>query len=429
MKHTDDQKEILKALNGNNNLFITGSAGAGKSYIIQKFYENTTKNVALCATTGIAALNLGGETVHRFLGLGIATRPEEIAKIVGKWRKIKTSKLPWDKQRWKIMASIDTIVIDEVSMLRRDQFELIDAVLSGIRENNLPFGGYQIVLVGDLLQLPPVVSDFDLEKYEDLQNPYCFQSDIWKFGKFHSYNLTCNYRQDEGNFLSALELIRKGQITDEIDSMLSARLNAKLNTDLKPVKLFPHKYKVEEENLTKLDELPDEKLMSKATLTGKEYDIGLLKKDCPAEEYLHYCKDAQIVMLTNNHEGFWVNGTLGIIKSTDPLIVKLSSGVEIEVEKYTWERSIHTLNGKELSTKVVAKLTQYPFKLSWATTIHRCQGITLDFVEVDLSNCFAAGQGYTALSRVKTLEGLTLTGWNKKSIMANKAVLDFYGFK
>jgi len=428
MHHTENQDDVLTALKGKSNIFLTGSAGSGKTYITNKFATTTSKNVALTATTGIAALNIGGETIHRFLGIGISTRPEDAGKIIGGWNKIKKSRTPWDVQRWRVMNTIDTIIIDEVSMLRRDQFELIDAVLSNIKENSLPFGGVQMVLVGDFLQLPPVVTDEDFNRYRDLKNPYCFQSDLWKQSGFESYNLTSNYRQGEGDFLKSLELIRKGQLTPEVEQMLEARLNITLNTTIEPVKLFAHKYKVETENLSKLDSLPEEKQTSKAILNGKTYDIEILKKDCPAEEYLHYCKGAQVMMITNHPQDHWVNGTMGVIETLEPLTIKLCNGRTVEVPKHSWERTVHKAVGDKVVTSVVAELVQYPFKLAYATTIHKSQGLTLDFVDIDLSNCFSAGQAYVALSRARTLEGLRLRGWNKTSVAADPKVLKFYNF-
>ncbi len=427
MKNSSDKNEIIDILDTNANIFLTGSAGSGKTYLVSEWANQTHKNVALTATTGIAAVNLGGETIHRLLGIGIASRPFEAGKILGKWDKIKSSSTPWDKLRWKTMQALDTIIIDEVSMLRRDQFELIDIVLAGIKEISIPFGGVQMVLTGDFLQLPPVVDDDAAKLFKDLKEPYCFQSDIWKQSGIRSYNLTTNYRQGDGAFLSALEKLRVGIMTDEINAMLESRLNAKLETDLEPVKLFSHKYKVEEENFNCLKKLPHDKILSEAEYTGKPYDIEILKKDCPADANLYFCEGAQIMMLTNDHAGMWANGTMGIIEKADPLMVKLSNGNTVEVEPNVWERTAYQVKGEDVVKVVLATMRQYPIKLSWATTLHKSQGLTLDFVEMDLSSCFSVGQAYVGLSRVKTLEGLKLSGWNKKSVMADPEVLKFYG--
>jgi DNA replication protein DnaC len=181
-----NKNEAIKILNSGANVFLTGNAGSGKTYLISEYARISKRNVALTATTGIAALTIGGETIHRLLKLGISTRPEMAEKIVGKWEKVKRSSKPWDRRMWQLMENLDAIVIDEASMLRRDQFELIDVILSSIYEDPRPFGGIQIILVGDLFQLPPVVSSYDLTRFRDLKEPYCFQSYLWSNADFQT---------------------------------------------------------------------------------------------------------------------------------------------------------------------------------------------------------------------------------------------------
>lgn len=427
MKSVTDYQEVLDAIAAGHNVFVTGSAGSGKTHLISEtFAKSTKKSVALTATTGIAALNLGGETIHRFLKIGISCRPFEIGKAIGTWDKISTSSAPWDKASWNLIQSIDAIIIDEVSMLRRDQFELIEAVLSSIRDNTLPFGGVQIILVGDFFQLPPVVSDHDLSRYSDLSEPFCFQSDIWRQANFQSFNLSNNYRQGEGDFLQALEKIRIGSVDDDTNKMFLDRLDAKLNTHLQPVKLFPHKVSVRDENLKCLKQLPGDKILSTAEYFGKKYHVDILKKECPAADKLFFCIDAQVMMLTNDPEGRWVNGTMGTIESINPIKIRLSNNNVVGVDLHTWERVEHTVKNGRVETKQVASVRQFPFKLAYASTIHKSQGLTLDFVDIDLSKCFTYGQAYVALSRARQLGGLTLRGWNKKSVLTNPDVLKFY---
>ena len=430
MENVTDYSKVTDAIKSGENVFITGSAGSGKTYLASNFAKTYGSRVALTATTGIAALNLGGETVHRFLGIGIATRQFQASKIVNKWLAISKSSRPWDKARWSLIQNIDTIIIDEISMLRKDQFELIDTVLSRVRDCPMPFGGIQMVLVGDFFQLPPVVTTFDLNKYSDLNKPYCFQSDVWHYAKFKSFNLKLNYRQSENKFLSALEEIRFGGVSDNVNKLLDKRVNVKLATKLQPVKLFPHKVAVSDENMKCLRQLPDDKILSTAEFTGTKYNKDILRKECQADEELYFCKDAQVMMLTNDVESRWVNGTMGVVESIDPVSIKLSNGSTMEVVEHTWERVEHKVkvkaNGTKVETTVVATMKQFPFKLAYATTIHKSQGLTLDYVDIDLSKCFTHGQSYVALSRCKTLKGLKLRGWQKSSISAHPAVLKFY---
>lgn len=419
---------VIKALDQRKNILLTGSAGSGKTYLISKYARSSLRNVVITATTGVAALNIGGETVHRFLGIGISNRPHDIEKIVKKWEKIKKSDKPWDVNRWDCLVETDAIVIDEVSMLRRDQFELIEAVLSNVLESYLPFGGKQIILCGDFLQLPPVVTNSDLEKYPDLKSPFCFQSPIWNQARFESFNLTTNYRQGEGRFLTALENIRIGNIDSEIDQMMRERIGVTLNNGIvNPIKLFTHNYKVEEENINAIKKIPNDKYLSEAVLSGNKYDIEILRNECIADGKLYFCKDAQVMMITNESSGKWVNGTMGIITNADPVQIKLSNGNVVLVEMCEWKRTVSRIKDNKIREEVKASLKQYPFKLAYATTVHKSQSLTLDYVEVDLSNCFSHGQLYTALSRVRDIDGLKLLGWNPKVISANPEVLKFYG--
>lgn len=427
MKHVTDEQEVLEALHDGSNVFITGSAGSGKTYLASEFAK-TAEGVALTATTGAAALNLGGETIHRLLKLGICTRDFQAERIIGRWLNCNRSGKPWDKNAWDTLSKIKTIIIDEVSMLRRDQFELIDIVLSAVKDNHLPFGGVQMVLVGDFFQLPPVVTPSDASRYPDLKQPFCFQSPLWNQANFRSFNLKTNYRQGDGEFLDALEQIRIGNLTDDARKLLESRYKAKLEIPFEPVKLFSLKGNVNSENIACLKKLPGDKILSTAEFYGKEYDIGVLKKECPAEEKLYFGVGAQVIMLTNTDR--WVNGTMGIIKEINPLKIKLSTGETIVAAQHKWERVNYTVDkDKKVASKVVAEMHQYPFKLGYASTIHKSQGLTLDYVDIDLSNCFAAGQAYVALSRAKTLEGLTLRGWNSDSIKADLRVIDFYKYR
>lgn len=418
--------QIDKLLNSGSNCLITGPAGTGKTYSIAQYVKNSKRNIAICATTGAASLVMGGETIHRFLKLGINTRPELADKIINKWEKIKQSTKSWDKRLWQTMKNLDAIVIDEASMLRRDQFELVDVVLSSIYDDPRPFGGIQIILVGDFYQLPPVVSSYDVVKFKDLKKPYCFQSYLWKNANFQTINLTKNYRQDDPIFLEALNKIRIGIVDEKTDTLMKACANTDFQ-GLNPVRLFPLKIDVARENFEQLKSLNQKLFVSEASYKGKEYDIEILKKECPAEDKLYFCKNAQIVMLTNDFEGRWVNGSIGIIQTTDPLVIKLYNGNTIRPAENTWERVEYKVDiNNKLEAHTIAEMEQLPFKLSWAVSTHKSQGSTLDCVDVDLESTFAYGQAYVALSRVKTLKGLRIRGWSKEVVKVDPMVKEFY---
>jgi ATP-dependent exoDNAse (exonuclease V) alpha subunit len=326
------------------------------------------------------------------------------------------------------MRTIETIIIDEASMMRRDQLELIDRTLRGLRNRRQPFGGVQIILVGDMCQLPPVVKNEELEHFPDLERPFSFQSEVWKDAAFEAFNLTTNFRQASGEFLSALEQIRWGEVSNEVNDVLASRVHAKLDTEIKPVSLFTTNKSVELYNKKHLAKLKAYKFKSSASFTGKDFDVSILKKDCLADEGLIYCEGAQVMMLNNDKNSRWVNGTMGIISKCqkDSVRIVLSNGEDHIVEKHIWERRVPEMVKDELEFKVTATMTQFPFKLAYASTIHRAQGLTMDFAEMDLSQSFAPGQSYVALSRVRTLEGLTLKGWDRGSVFADPSVLEFY---
>lgn len=421
------QEEAIEILNSGVNVFLTGKAGAGKSYTIESWVKKSNKNIALTATTGIAALNIGGETIHRFLGLRISNRPEEADQILNYWDRVKNSRKPWDVQKWKVLQKLDVIVIDEVSMLRRDQFELIDIVLSGIKNNTAPFGGVQVVLVGDFLQLPPVVTPYDLNKFDDLATPFCFQSRLWGQAKFYSIMLNTNYRQSEKEFMDALDNIRVGQIGEKENQLISSRVGLPYKNGSEPIKIYSHKKDVNKENINKLKELGNQIYLEEASYTGNKFYLDLLKKECIAENKLYYCVNAQVMMITNDINGYWVNGSLGKIIKSEPITIKLYNGKIVKPDKEIWEKYNYKVFNGRLVKESVATMKQYPFKLGFCQTSHKSQGLTLDCADVDLSKCFAEGQAYVAISRVKSLDGLYISGWDPSKVLVNQDVLRFYG--
>jgi len=427
MLKTDDQTVALEALDSGQNVFLTGAGGCGKTYTTKQWIEQTGRKVAVTATTGVAALNLGGETIHRFSGIGITPRPELAPGVISQWTRRRFGK--WrDRDRWDVLQRVDTIIIDEVSMLRRDQLELIDKVLRGVRDKDVPFGGVQMVCVGDFFQLPPVVTSMDASTFPDLVRPFCFQSKIWD--GFADIELTKNWRQSDNHFKSILEMIRYGQITPEVRDALEAARENKPDMNVVPMRLFPFRRDVDAENHAQLAALPGGYRESVAEFSGSPGWGEALKRESPADEILLLKEGAQVMMLVNDCEnGQWVNGSMGVVRSIEEgsVTVDLANGNTVVVGKHTWEKNEQVLDGDELVTKVLAGLTQYPLKLAWASTIHKCQGLTLDAIETDLTGCFTHGQAYVALSRVKSLEGLVLRGWSDETIRASADVVRFYG--
>jgi ATP-dependent exoDNAse (exonuclease V) alpha subunit len=326
-----------------------------------------------------------------------------------------------------VIQHIDAIVIDEVSMLRRDQLELIDKVLRGVRDRDEPFGGVQMVCVGDFFQLPPVVTPMDASTFPDLVRPFCFQSGVWE--GFTDIELTKNWRQSDNHFKHILESIRYGNITPEVRDALDAARSNKPQLNVEPMRLFPYRRDVNAENQTRLAALPGQYRESVAEFDGSPGWGEALKRESPADEILLLKEGAQVMMLVNDQvNGQYVNGSMGVVSSIEPgtVTVALANGNVAVVNKHCWEKVEQVLDGDELVTKHLAGLYQYPLKLAWASTIHKCQGLTLDAIETDLTGCFTHGQAYVALSRVKSLDGLVLRGWSDETIRASSDVARFY---
>lgn len=423
------ENNLIDTLDSGDNTFITGSAGTGKTYSIEHYRKDSShKRIALTATTGVAALQLGGETIHRFSGIGIETDMSSLPKITNKLTAMSYSNKWWEQERWDLLQSIETIVVDEVSMLRRDQFELIDRVFRIVRSVDEPFGGIQMVFVGDFLQLPPVVTEEELLEYPHMSESYCFQSTIWKQAEINFFELTKHHRQKDIEFLKILECIRTGIVTSEVDDMMRSRLDAKLELNVSPLKLFPLRRSVQVENMKRLVGLPGEIKEYKAYFSGKEWEIQALKNEINAEEVLLLKNGAQIMCIVNDRHGEYVNGSMGIITNlgTDSITVELTNGEKVSIGRHVWQKKRYHMQGSGVAAEPVASMQQFPVKLAYASTIHKSQGMSLDAVEMDISNCFATGQAYVALSRVRSLEGLRLIGWHPKSVRADDTVLDFY---
>lgn len=419
----ESQLKAIATLNSGENVFLTGGAGTGKTFTIKHWMEETDRNVILTATTGIAALLLGGVTIHNYAGIGINARPELAEEIAAKRL---YNRSPWARQALNLVELTDTLVIDEVSMLRSDQLRLIDLVLQKLRGNTAPFGGIQIVFTGDFFQLPPVVPYGDLARFPDLKKPYAFDSESWKEAGVRTITLNVNHRQGDGEWLQILDTLRWGKITG--GALLKARVQAKFDDGILPTKLFALKRDVLKDNLYELDRLEGDNWKSEATFKGPDRFHRELEKNLPADNPFFFKSGAQ-VMVTVNAFGC-VNGTLGVVQTFDTdtggVLIRTMDGREVEIQPNTWTKNEYGMNEGKLTYNPVASIEQYPLRLAWASTIHKSQGMTLDRAEIDLAQCFAHGQAYVALSRVRSLEGLTLRSWNPKAIKVDPRVIDFY---
>jgi len=422
-KEIEITSEFEKSLdlmeNTNKNIFITGRAGTGKSTLLFYFKKTTKKKAVFLAPTGVSALNIGGQTIHSFFRFGPDITEDKIEKV-SKWR-------------IKLYKSLETIVIDEISMVRADLLDYIDIFLRKNLEKNNPFAGIQMIFIGDLYQLPPVVKSDQVKIFKDkYQSEYFFDSNVFKKIDIEFIELEKIYRQKDKLFIEILNRIRNNTVTDPDIKEINKRVVNKINDDEKYiVYLTPLNRTVKEINEQKLLALKKKIIPFKSIVNG---DFNL--DDLPSDDILKLARGAQVMFLNNDSEGRWVNGTLGSVidfSTNDDLeetvIVELEDGEIVEVEPYKWElfKYRYDEETKKIKTEVTGEFIQIPLKLAWAITIHKSQGKTFNKVFIDLkSGTFAHGQAYVAFSRCTNLNGIYLKHpIEKKHIIMDRKVVNF----
>lgn len=397
------QVKALEILETGSNVFLTGSPGSGKTYVLNKFIKLMKKkgnNVAVTATTGIAATHLSGITIHSWSGIGIAGSLEEVD----------LKKLKKNSSLVKRYKSTDILVIDEISMLDSKRLDLISSLAKMFRKSDLPFGGIQVVLVGDLFQLPPV--NRTPGAYD-----FVYKSEVWEELGLKICYLTEQHRQSGNDrYNEILEAIRIGGLTAQHMELLNARKNEVSPSD-DLTKLYAHNFDVDQINSQKLDDLESDEHIFEMSFSGLAYDIKRLKDSILAPERLALKVDCEVMFVVNNQKLGYFNGTRGRVvefKNGYP-IIRLSDGKYVEARVHDW-----TI---EMNNEVIATASQLPLRLAWAITIHKSQGMSLDAAEVDLSRAFTPGMGYVALSRIRTLDGLYLKDMNRLALIVNPDIL------
>lgn len=398
------QKEALEILKAGHNIYLTGAAGTGKTYLLNEyiqFLKTKGVGVGVTASTGIAATHLGGLTIHAWAGIGI----ERFASDMD------IKMMAANPRVAKRFSGTEVLIIDEISMLDADRLNLVERVARVAKGNWKAFGGIQVVLCGDFFQLPPVA------KESEPPPRFAYHSSAWKELDLKTCYLHEQYRQGDQKFFNILNAIRQDKVDDFLISNLRAQRNAKLSSG-EITKLYSHNVDVDAENIKELNRLPGEEVYYRMETSGVPAIVKLLKSGCLAPEILTVKKGAKVMFLKNNFEKGYVNGTLGSIIGFNDWgypVVATFDGREISASPETW--SI------EENGKVLAKIIQVPLRLAWAITIHKSQGMTLDAAEINLAEAFEKGMGYVALSRVRSLNGIKLIGFNKIALQVHPEIL------
>ena len=403
----NDAMEILKM---GHNAFITGPAGSGKTYVLNqyiKFLQEKGVDIGITASTGIAATHMGGVTIHSWSGIGIKDKLSEND----------IDELEQRSYLWKRMENAKVLIIDEISMLHHFRLDLIESVIRGFKRNDKQFGGMQVIFCGDFFQLPPVNREGE-EKAK-----FAYHSNIWKKLDIKICYLEEQHRQNDREYLEVLNAIRDNNISEKVLGHLKSRHNKKTDLNIEPTRLHSHNVDVDSENERELAKIDGKVFEYEVYSKGNPNLVEVLKKSCMAPAILKLKIGAKVMFVKNNFEAGYANGSLGVVIACDEpfsyepkITVKLLNGKIVNVEPASWRI--------EDGGKVKAEIVQYPLRLAWAITVHKSQGMSLDCAEIDLKKAFEKGMGYVALSRVKSLSGLCISGWNDTALCVSEEALE-----
>lgn len=399
------QTTALDILKSGKNVFMTGSAGTGKTYLLRQYIQYLKERAihpTVVAPTGIAASHLKGQTIHSFFALGIRDTVVDNGYVAFLLEK------SYLKSRF---SKLKVLIIDEVSMVSPEIFSSMDKVLRAFKNNPEPFGGVQVVISGDFFQLPPVSREFKEKRF-------AWQSPVWKSLELKSCYLQEKFRQDDDRLISVLDDIRSGEVSQNSKTILEQCFHAELDAKIQATKLFTHNVDVDRINIEELNALKGKPQTFKYKSKGSAKNIEKIFKTSLVLEEIILKKDAMVIFVKNNPEKNYINGTTGVVMGFegDIPVVKTSTGQKIRVVAEDW--TLENDKGENVAT-----VSQVPLRLAWAITIHKSQGMTLDAAQIDLSQTFEVGQGYVALSRLKNIEGLQLLGLNEMALKVEPLTL------
>jgi ATP-dependent exoDNAse (exonuclease V) alpha subunit len=400
-----DQQTALEILRGEQNVFLTGAAGSGKSYVLGAYLRGLPPGIEIpvLASTGAAAILIGGRTFHSFFGLGIMEG--------GVDRTVERATL--NRQVCRRIKKANAVVIDEISMISGPQLFAAEAIARKVRGSSAPWGGLRIIAVGDFAQLPPV-NPFGTIK------EWAFLEKVWNATEFHPIVLKQMMRATDSEYLSVLNDVRNGHVSREVRDFLNARTSARARGEL--TCLFPRRETVERYNLERLASLHHPSQSFETAYTGKAKDVETFRKHSPLADVITLKKDALVMLRQNDPSGAYANGSLGHIRSISDSALTIELMADDKVVRV--EPTEFTLLNADGDPVVSAR--NFPVSLAWAMTIHKAQGATLDRVRVDLKRAWEPGQAYVALSRVRAPSGLFVDGWSPTSILADPMVARFH---
>ncbi|MBI4272801.1 AAA family ATPase [Candidatus Uhrbacteria bacterium] len=411
------QSHALSVMKTGAHVFLTGEPGSGKTYTANEYVtylRRTGSECAVTASTGIAATHIGGMTIHSWSGIGVKTKLEKRdIDAIAKTRYVSSR-----------VKKARTLIIEEISMLPATTLLSVDAVCRKIKQNPLPFGGIQVIFVGDFFQLPPIIRSETAQSAQGRlikESPlrFAYESTVWKEMQPRVCYLTEQHRQDDKDYLSVLSAIRSNDFKEGHLRILQKRKIEYAAAPQGVPKLFSHNSDVDHVNNEILSTLPARSRVFSMSSSGHPAIVSFLEKSCLSPAELHLKIGAAVMCTKNNQKEGFVNGTLGTIEEFDQKTgypsVRVRGGRLIDIEPMDWV--------VEEGGEIRAKITQLPLRLAWAITVHKSQGMSLDAAVVDLSSVFEFGQGYVALSRIRRLAGLYLLGWNERAFQVHPEVL------